>query len=200
MTNFEDFGSLRVRKVYSFVEDTFSEAGRETAEPLRKVAIAAIIKNEYAGRPYSDDLSVHIDGSVLLGQAIAEIGAKAMTPFPIESYGKAALVGIAGEQEHGVALLTTVYGNVLREAVGGGAAWISSVTKRAAPGQSLDIPLAHKDALFVRSHYDAMTVMLSDAPLPDEIAVICCFASGGRLNHRVGGLCKNEISGQDGLR
>ena len=78
-----------------------------------------------------------------------------------------------GEQEHGVAMLTTVFGNVMRDAAGGGKAWISSLTKRAAPGAAIDIPLAHKDALYVRSHYDGITVMLPDAPLPNELAIIC---------------------------
>ena len=93
-----------------------------------------------------------------------------------------------GEQEHGVAMLTTVFGNVMREAAGGGKAWISSLTKRAAPGAAIDIPLAHKDALYVRSHYDGITITLPDAPLPDEIAIICAYANRGRPNHRVGGL------------
>ena len=128
------------------------------------------------------------------------MAAKQMEPYGVESYGKAALVGSAGEQEHGVACLTTVYGNVLRDAVGGGKAWISSITKRVHPGETVDIPLAHKDALFVRSHYDGMTIMVPDAPLSDEICIICCFANRGRLNHRVGGPGKNEIIGEDGLR
>ena len=85
-------------------------------------------------------------------------------------------------------MLTTVFGNAMREAAGGGKAWISSMTKRAAPGATIDIPLAHKDALYVRSHYDGITITLHDAPLPDEIAIIAAFANRGRLNHRVGGL------------
>jgi hypothetical protein len=112
---------------------------------------------------------------------------------------RAAVIGLAGEQEHGVAMLTTVFGNVMRDHAGGGKAWISSITKRAAPGATIDIPLAHKDALYVRSHYDGITVTLPDAPLPDEIAVICAYANRGRPNHRVGGLAASEIKGVDGL-
>jgi hypothetical protein len=110
------------------------------------------------------------------------------------------VIGVAGEQEHGVAMLTTVFGDVLRDAVGGGQAWISSLTKRAAAGATIDIPLAHKDALYVRSHYDGITITLPDAPLPDEIAVICAIANRERVNHRVGGLLKQDIVGKDGLR
>ena len=83
--------------------------------------------------------------------------------------------------------------------LGGGKAWISSFTKRASPGEIIDVPLAHKDALYVRSHYDGMTVMVPDAPLADEIAIICCLANRGRLNHRVGGPSKHDIKGEDGL-
>jgi hypothetical protein len=122
-----------------------------------------------------------------------------LEPYPAVSYGKAAIIGINGEQEHGVSLLTTVFGNVMRDAAGGGKAWISSFTKRAAPGSTIDIPLAHKDALYVRSHYDGITITIPDGPLPNEIAVICAYASRGRPNHRVGGLAANEIKGVDGL-
>ena len=122
-----------------------------------------------------------------------------LAPHKAQSYGKAAIIGVNGEQEHGVSMLTTVFGNVMREAAGGGKAWISSITKRAALGATIDIPLAHKDALYVRSHYDGITITLPDAPLPNEIAVICAFANRGRLNHRVGGLAASEIKGVDGL-
>ena len=191
---------MEIRKIFSFSEEIFSEAGRTTDQPLRKVAVVAIVKNQFAGQGFVEDLQPHIDASIPLGKKIAEMAASAMKPYNIESYGKGCVVGTRGEQEHGVALLTTVYGNVLRDAVGGGQAWISSATKRAAPGATIDIPLAHKDALFVRSHYDAMNITLPDAPLEDEIAVICCFANRGRLNARVGGISTSEIEGKDGLR
>lgn len=189
---------MEIRKILTFQEDTLSEAGKPAETPLRKVAVVAIVKNDFAGR-WVEDLSPYYEASAGLGQQISELGVAQMKPFEVESYGKAAIVGTAGEQEHGVALLTTIYGNVLRDAVGGGSAWISSATKRAQPGASIDIPLAYKDALYVRSHYDAMSITLHDAPLADEIAVICCFANRGRLNHRVGGLAKSEAQGEDGL-
>ncbi len=191
--------SMRIRKISTFVEDIYSEADREAEQVLRKVAICAFVENEFAGKPYAEDLSIHVEASRSLGSRIADLGAKAMAPFDVVSYGKAGVAGVNGEQEHAVACLTTVYGNVLRDAVGGGKAWISSVTKRAGPGVMLDIPLAHKNALYVRSHYDAMTVTLHDGPLPNEIAVICCFANRGRLNDRVGGIHADEINGEDGL-
>jgi hypothetical protein len=190
---------LEVRKICTVVEEISSEMGQRANEPLRKVAVVAVVKNPHAGRGYVADLKDLIEGSRGVGEKIAALAAAQMKPFRAESYGKAALIGIAGEQEHGVAMLTTVFGNVLRDAVGGGKAWISSFTKRAQPGDIIDVPLAHKDALYLRSHYDGMTIMVPDAPLPDEIAVICCIANRGRLNHRIGGPRKEDIKGQDGL-
>jgi hypothetical protein len=189
---------MNIRKTVTFVEEMFNEAGRSSEPPLRKVAVAAVVKNPFAGG-YVEDLSALTEESVELGRQVCKIALAAMGPYPIESYGKAGLVGLAGEQEHAVAMLTTVFGNVLREAAGGGKAWISSMTKRVSPGETLDVPLAHKDALFVRSHYDGVTLTLHDAPLPDEIAVIAAFANRGRLNHRVGGLAARDIKGEDGL-
>ena len=191
---------MDARRLYTVVEETAHDMGRPRGQPLRKVAVAAVIANPYAGRAYAEDLDGLIEPSAALGAKIAAMAVDRMKPYPVESYGKAALVGTAGEQEHGVACLTTVFGNALRDAVGGGQAWISSFTKRCAPGEALDIPLAHKDALYVRSHYDGMTIMVPDAPLADEICVICCVANRGRLNHRVGGLASGEIAGADGLR
>ena len=182
----------------TFVEDTRSEAGVDVDPVLRKVAVVAVVRNEYAGQRV-EDLSPYYPASIELGEEIAALAVEQMQPYAVMSYGKAAIVGLDGEQEHGVALLTTPFGNVLREAAGGGSAWISSATKRAQPGASIDIPLAYKDALYVRSHYDAMSVTLHDAPLADEIAVICCFANRGRPHHRVGGLSIEDAVGEDGL-
>ena len=190
---------MHVRKLITAVEEAMSEMGREANEPLKKVAVVAVVKNPLAGKGYVEDLSELIAASTEIGQRISTMAVAAMAPYTPDSYGKAALIGTAGEQEHGVAMLTTVYGNAMREAVGGGVAWISSFTKRASPGQVIDIPLAHKDALYVRSHYDGMTILVPDAPLEDEIAIICCIANRGRLNHRVGGLAKQDITGKDGL-
>jgi len=190
---------MQIRKIFTVIEDILSEFGQDAATPLRKVAVIAVVKNPYAGKPYQVDLQPLVDASKALGEKIGETAADAMGGRKVESYGKGAIIGLAGEQEHGVALLTTVYGNVIRETAGGGKAWISSMTKRAAAGSTIDIPLAHKDALYVRSHYDGMSLTLPDAPLPDEIAVICVYASRGRLNERVGGIKAADIKGQDGL-
>jgi hypothetical protein len=190
--------TMQVRRIFTFVDETRSEAGHPAQVPLRKVAAIAVVKNPFAGR-YQGDLSALTEASADIGREISAMAIALLHPFAAESYGKGAIVGLAGEQEHGVAMLTTVFGNVMREAAGGGKAWISSLTKRAAPGAAIDIPLAHKDALYVRSHYDGISLTLPDAPLPDEIAVICAYANRERLNSRVGGLSKHEIKGVDGL-
>ena len=106
----------------------------------------------------------------------------------MESYGKAALVGLAGEQEHAVACITSPFGDALRQAMGGGRAWVSSFTKRCAAGEAVDVPLAYKDEIWVRSHYDGITVRVPDAPGHGEIVVIAAVASGGRMHERLGGM------------
>ncbi|MCL6577438.1 amino acid synthesis family protein [Kyrpidia sp.] len=189
---------MEIRKISTFVEETLHSTGKSDGVPLRKVGVVAVVNNPFARR-YQEDLTLLINESADIGRRISKLAVEAMGPYGIESYGKAAVVGTDGEQEHGVAMLTTVFGNILREAVGGGKAWISSTTKRGVPGTIIDVPLAFKDALYVRSHYDTMTLTLHDAPLPDEIAVIVCVANRGRLNARVGGLTVNQVKGENGL-
>lgn len=189
---------MDIRKLFSFAEEVRSEAGIAADIPLRKAAAVAVVANPFAGR-YQQDLSSLIEASAALGRELSEMAIALLGPCRPESYGKGGVVGLGGEQEHAVALLTTVFGNEIRRAAGGGSAWISSMTKRAAPGAVIDIPLAYKDALYVRSHYDGMTLSLPDAPLPGEIAIICAYANRGRLNSRVGGLSREEAKGVDGL-
>lgn len=191
---------MNIIKLVSFIEESFAEAGRDADRPLRKVVVAGIVENPFAGLSFQQDLSLLINGSASVGRAISARGVELMGREKVESYGKGAIIGLAGEQEHGVAMLTTIFGDIMRDAVGGGMAWVSSATKIGGPGTSIDIPLAYKDALYVRSHYDAMSVTLHSAPLPDQIAVICGFANRGRLNHRVGGVEKEQAKGLDGLR
>ena len=189
---------LRIRKFETFTEHVLAAAGAADEMPLRKVAAAAVIANPYAGR-YVEDLQPLVAASAMLGEELSARGLAALAPYSAQSYGKAAIVGLAGEQEHANALITTTFATPMRDAVSGGKAWVSSFTKRAVPGTAIDIPLASKDALYVRSHYDGMTITFHDAPMPDEIVVIICLANRGRLNARVGGLKHSEIKGLDGL-
>ena len=197
MTRRENGMKLLVRRWFNFVEHQVDH-GNPQAAPLRKVAVAAVVENPYAGR-HVEDLRPMIAASEELGREMGKVLLETLGPYKVQSYGKAGIAGLAGEQEHANALLTTTFANPLRDAVGGGKAWISSFTKRAAPGTLIDVPLASKDALYVRSHYDGMTITVHDAPLPDEIAIIVCVANRGRLNARVGGLRFEDRKGQDGL-
>jgi hypothetical protein len=187
-----------IRKIVTVTEEIRSLAGVKAARPLRRAAVAAVLSNPCAGQ-YVADLQPLIDWSAALGDELGKLAVRALGA-PAESYGKGGITGVNGEQEHANALLTTTMAEGLRQAVGGGKAWISSASKVGPAGTAIDIPLAHKDALYVRSHYDAMEVRVPDAPLPDEIVVIVVVAGGARLNARVGGLRAEEIRGEDGLR
>ncbi len=187
-----------IRKWIVQTETIERAAGRELASPLVKAVAGVVIRNPFAGR-YEQDLSELIEPSPWLGAELGRRAVAALGGLPVQSYGKGGVAGLAGEQEHVVACITTPFGDALRAEVGGGAAWISSATKIGGPGVQLDIPLAHKDALYVRSHYDAITVQLADGPLPDELLVVVAVASGGRPLERVGGLRVANIEG-DGLQ
>jgi hypothetical protein len=186
---------LPVKRWFTYVEETGDPAGNE---PLRKIAVVAVVVNPCAGR-YVEDLKPMIEASGALGRQVAERAVQAMGPYRALSYGKGGIVGTAGEQEHVNALLTTAFAEPLRLAIGGAKAWISSMTKRGAPGTTIDIPFNHKDALYVRSFYDGITLTLHDAPAPDEIAVIAGLANRGRIGARVGGLRPEDVKGTDGL-
>ncbi|AXK80707.1 amino acid synthesis family protein [Pseudolabrys taiwanensis] len=184
--------TIHIRRSFAILEERQEEAGKRAAQPLRRVAAVAVVENPFAGR-YVEDLKPMIEDSVALGHEMARIALAAFGPHEVQSYGKGGIVGVAGEQEHANALLTTVFANPIRDAIGGGDAWISSFTKVGGPGTPIDIPMNHKDEVYVRSHYDGMSIVLPDAPMPDEVAVIFCIANRGRLNARVGGMTHEEV-------
>jgi len=187
-----------IRKWLTFSEHKLEEAGQPHPTGLRKTAVVAIVKNPFS-QSFQADLSEGTNASAAIGKAMAEQLLLVHGSEDIESYGKGGIVGLGGEQEHANALLTTTFAEPIRDAIGGAKAWISSVTKVASPGTLIDIPLAHKNALYVRSNYDAMTLCIPDGPLADEIALIFVVANRGRLNARVGGLLASEVQGSDGL-
>lgn len=195
-----NFSAFHIRKWYLQIEDSLAgETGAPAdGEPLRKIVIAACIHNPYAGS-YVEDLSAWIDASPELGREFARRVREAAGGQAIESYGKACLVGMDGEYEHGNALLTNPAANPVREGVGGAKSWVPSTGKRGVPGTAIDIPLAHKDALYVRSHYDTVTAQFNDGPNRDEVVLVWAFATRGRLNARLGGLHASQVKGLDGL-
>ncbi len=190
--------AYQIRKWVSHVEEINHDGGAPLETPLIKAAVGAVFANPFAGRRV-EDLSPLIDASPELATELGRRAAALLGGLPVVSYGKGGMAGTDGEQEHVVACVTTVFGDALREAVGGGEAWISSVTKVAGPGAQIDIPLAHKDALYVRSHYDGITLSAPDVPRPGELFVVVGVASGPRPHERVGGVKASEIQG-GGLR
>lgn len=196
-----NFHGLHIRKWFDFQEETLAlETGRlADGDPVVKIVVAAAIDNPYAGR-FSESLNDVIEASHELGEEFKRRILAKLAGRTVQSYGKAAIVGLNGEYEHGNAFLTTTFANPIRVAVGDAASWMPSTGKRAAPGAPIDIPLAHKDALYVRSHYDTVTVTFTDAPGPDEVLIAVAVATRGRLYPRVGGLTAAEAVGKDGLR
>lgn len=182
-----------IRAWHDVVQETVTDGGRAGTQTLVKAASAVIIRNPFAG-VWTDDLSPLAAPSASLGTALGERALALLGGRAAESYGKGGIAGLAGEQEHVVACVTTTFGNAFRDAIGGGEAWISSVTKVASAGTAIDIPLAYKDEVYVRSHYDAITIALPDAPRPDELVIIAAVATGGRLHARVGGMTAAEAA------
>lgn len=191
----------KIRKIAVFLEETHREMGQGVSPPTRKAAAVAVIANPFAGVYAADlDLLMQIGEELggLLGQRCVQ--ALGIMPGKAQSYGKAAMVGEDGELEHAAAILHPRLGAPLRVAVERGAALVPSGKKMGGPGQPLDIPLGHKDAAFVRSHFDGMTVQLNDAPRAGEILVAVAVTDSGRPLARVGGLTVDQITGKDGLR
>jgi hypothetical protein len=193
--------SARIRKIVTFVEEVRLEMGRPVDPPTRRAAAVAVIENPFAGR-YVEDLGELMQigeelGRLLTLRAVAALG---IPGEQAQSYGKAAAVGEDGELEHAAALLHPKLGTPVRQVLGKGAALIPSSKKRGGPGVVLDIPLGHKDAAFVRSHFDGMEVRIADAPRAGEIMVAIAVTDSGRPLPRIGGLTKDQIKGEDGLR
>lgn len=193
--------SAQIRKIAVWVEETHREMGQDVSPPTRKAVAVAVIANPFAGT-YVEDLSPLIEigaelGGLLGARCVAALG---ITPAQAQSYGKAAMVGEAGELEHAAAILHPKLGAPLRAAVEKGAALVPSSKKMGSVGQVLDVPLGHKDAAYVRSHFDGIEVRLNDAPRADEIMVAVAVTDSGRPLARVGGLTHAEAEGKDGLR
>jgi hypothetical protein len=191
----------KIRKLAVNVEETHLEIGRKVDPITRKAVAVAVIENPFANS-YQKDLSllmeIGAELGTLLGRKCVEV--LGITPEQAESYGKSAMVGENGELEHAAALLHPKMGAPLRKEVEKGAALVPSSKKMGSPGQVLDVPLGHKDAAYVRSHFDGIEVRLNDAPRANEIMVAIAVTDSGRPLPRVGGLTHNDAEGIDGLR
>ena len=193
--------TAKIRKIAVNVEETHSEKGRHIAPPTRKAVAVAVIENPFAG-VYQEDLAALMDIGAELGALLGDkcVAALGITPAQAQSYGKSAMVGENGELEHAAAILHPKLGAPLRNAVEKGAALVASSKKMGSPGQVLDVPLGHKDAAYVRSHFDGIEVCLNDAPRANEIMVAVAVTDSGRPLPRVGGLTHEDAEGKDGLR
>ena len=191
---------VRVRKRLTVVEEIFHEGGPVAAVPLRRAAALTVIHNPFGGA-YVEDIVGFMDDLKPLGLEMAHQLVKTLGGDPkiVEGCGKGAIVGTAGEIEHG-ALWHVPGGYAMREVLGGAMAIVSSTKKVGGPGTRLDVPITHINASYVRSHFDAMEIGITDAPRADEIVLALVMTTGARVHARVGGLKASEIKGEDGLR
>ena len=189
-----------IRKIAVLTEEIFHEGGPLAKVPRRRAAAMALVKNPFAGR-YVEDLQSAMDDLKPLGLMLADrlIAALGGDPKAIDGYGKGAIVGSAGELEHG-ALWHVPGGYAMRERLGDAKAIVPSAKKVGAFGAKLDVPLGHINAAYVRSHFDAMEVGLADGPKADELLLVLVMTTGARIHARVGGLAAKDVKGLDGLR
>ncbi len=190
-----------IRKLVTLLDETWRDMGRAVSPPIRRAVACAVISNPFAGR-YVEDLADLVAqgeelGALLTARALAALG---IPGTEVHSFGKAAVVGEAGELEHAAALLHPQMGAPVRAALAKGPALIPSPKKSGGPGTPIDVPLGHKDAAFVRSHFDAIEARVADAPRAAEILVCVALTTGGRPHPRIGGLTVAGIEGRDGLR
>ena len=188
------------RKRAIIVEEIFHEGGPVSPIPLRRGAVLAVIRNPFAGR-YVEDIAPFMEDLQPLGLDMAKalLAALGGSASAIEGYGKGAIVGAAGELEHG-ALWHVPGGYAMRELLGDAKAIVPSTKKLGGPGTRLDVPVTHINASYVRSHFDAMEVGLADAPKADELLLALVMTTGPRIHARVGGLAAADVKGEDGLR
>jgi hypothetical protein len=191
---------VEIRKFATVVEEVFHEGGPRATTPLRRAAVIAVIKNPFAGsyvadiQPFMEDLKPL--GLTMANRLVALLGGD---PSVVEGYGKGAIVGAAGELEHG-ALWHAPGGYAMREVLGDAMAIVPSTKKVGGVGTRLDVPITHINASYVRSHFDAMELGLNDAPRADEMALMLVMTTGPRVHNRAGGLAADQITGKDGLR
>ncbi len=191
---------VQLRKRVIVVEEVFHEGGPVAATPLRRAAALAVIHNPFAGK-YVQEIAGFMEDLNPLGLEMAKalVSALGGDPKIVEGYGKGAIVGQAGELEHG-ALWHVPGGYAMREILGNAKAIVASTKKVGGPGTRLDVPITHINASYVRSHFDSMEVGIADAPKANELLLALVMTTGPRVHARVGGLKASEIKGQDGLR
>lgn len=188
-----------IRKLGLNVEEIFHEGGPVAQSPLLRAAAMAVIHNPFAAR-YEPDIAHFMDDLKPLGLQMANKLAVALGGVAnVQGYGKGAIVGGAGELEHG-ALWHVPGGYAMRDVLGDAKAIVPSTKKVGSPGTRLDVPITHINASYVRSHFDAMEIGMNDSPKANELLLVLIMTSGSRIHDRVGGLNAVDIEGLDGLR
>jgi hypothetical protein len=182
-----------IQSYHSVVTETRQLGGKRLEVPLIKAAVGAVITDPFAGEGFHNDLSSLTEHSAILGLELGRRALELLGGLAVEGYGKGGIAGADSAQEHVVACITTVFGDAFRDAIGGGKAWISSASKMGGPGVQLDIPLAYKDEVYVRSHYDAITLTIPDGPKANEFVICVAVSSGPRPFNRVGGLTVADV-------
>jgi len=192
--------TVQLRKRLISVEEIFHEGGPPEVVPLRRGAVLAVVANPFAGR-YVADIQFFMRALEPLGLALARalVAALGGEAGRVQGYGKGAIIGVAGELEHG-ALWHAPGGYAMRGVLGDAKAIVPSTKKVGAAGARLDVPVTHINASYVRSHFDAMEVGVPDAPRPDEMVLALVMTTGPRIHARAGGLAASDIKGEDGLR
>lgn len=189
---------IDIRKSHLGIETIFHEGGTPVSVPIRVATACAVVRNPYAGR-FEPDLMDFMEALKPLGISLAEQLVHALGKTNIEAYGKAAVVGVNGELEHG-AVWHEAGGWGMREALGSPNAIVPSIKAVASAGYRIMIPLHHIHAAYVRSHFSSVETGLQDAPRPDEILFALAMSTGGRVHARVGGLSADRIAVNDGQR
>jgi hypothetical protein len=182
-----------IQSYHSVVTETRQLNGKRLDQPLVKAAVGAVITDPFAGQGFQEDLSSLTEHSAALGLELGRRAVALLGGLAVEGYGKGGIAGADSAQEHVVACITTVFGDAFRDAIGGGQAWISSASKMGGPGVQLDIPLAYKDEVYVRSHYDAITLTIPNGPRANEFVICVAVSSGPRPFDRVGGMTVADV-------
>lgn len=192
--------AVEIRKMLVQLEEVFHEGGPPASTPLRRGAVLAVVRNPFAAR-FVAEIADWMEALKPLGLQMAQrlLSALGGDAKAIEGYGKGAIVGEAGELEHG-ALWHAPGGYAMRDVLGGARAIVPSAKKVGGLGARLDVPITHINASYVRSHFDAIEVGVADAPRRDEIVFALAMTTGARVHARAGGLAATEIRGEDGLR
>ncbi len=191
---------VKIRKIISCTEEIYHEGGPKADTPLRRAAVVAVIENPFAGT-FAEDIQPFMDDLKPLGLEMATrlVGLLGGDPAVVEGYGKGAIIGAAGELEHG-ALWHAPGGYAMRDLLGGAKAIVPSSKKVGGVGVRLDVPVTHIEASYVRSHFDSMEIGLNDAPRANEMVLTLVMTTGARVHNRAGGLQADKITGKDGLR